>query len=113
MGVLLPARGNAASVLGLASALERALRRSTGEKCMTFGRRKFIIGSVSAGAVGSLLGGCGNDDDGGGEPVAGADARGVPVDTEVFAHGVASADPLATRCCCGPESRWKAMTPCK
>ncbi len=66
---------------------------------MTFGRRKFIIGSVGAGAAGALLGACGNgDEDGAGnEPVAGDQLGAVPVDAAVFAHGVASGDPLSDR----------------
>lgn len=67
---------------------------------MTFGRRKFIIGSVSVGAVGSLLGGCGDEGGGDGNDgalVGGAELGAVPVDTAVFAHGVASADPLGDR----------------
>ena len=67
---------------------------------MTFGRRKFIIGSVGAGAVGSLIGsGCGDDGGGGGsdKPIDGAKLAAAEVDTKVFAHGVASADPFTDR----------------
>jgi len=62
---------------------------------MSVGRREFIIGSVGVAASSQLLGGCG-DDSGDKEPV-GPDG-GVPgdqVNTALFAHGVASGDPLA------------------
>ncbi|MFT3922909.1 MAG: alkaline phosphatase D family protein [Myxococcales bacterium] len=72
---------------------------------MTFGRRKFIIGSVGAGAVSSLIGsGCAdsNGGDGGGDhgdgmPIDGSMLASAAVDTQTFAHGVASADPLSDR----------------
>jgi alkaline phosphatase D len=67
---------------------------------MTFGRRSFIVGSVGAGAVGGLLAGCGSDDDGGGgggPAPDGAELASIPVDEEVFQHGVASGDPLSDR----------------
>jgi alkaline phosphatase D len=49
---------------------------------MTVGRRDFIIGSLGAAAVSQLLPGCGDD------------AAGGKLDTALFAHGVASGDPL-------------------
>ncbi len=69
---------------------------------MSVSRRKFIVGGVSAGVLSGSLAGCSDDDKSGGtggESDAGAASRvlGLPVDTSLFAHGVASGDPLSDR----------------
>jgi alkaline phosphatase D len=62
---------------------------------MSVGRREFIIGSVGVAASSQLLGGCG--DDSGDKGTVGPDSGmpGEQVNTALFAHGVASGDPLA------------------
>lgn len=69
---------------------------------MSLGRRDFIIGTVGAAATASLLDGC---DDSGSDPKPDAQlpdagsgqVADLPVDTGVFAHGVASGDPMSDR----------------
>ncbi|MEY4509201.1 MAG: hypothetical protein RLZZ450_1323 [Pseudomonadota bacterium] len=77
---------------------------------MSVGRREFIIGSVGVAATSQLLVGCKDDGEdlpassvdggvaGGDGGVATADGgtAGEQVNTAIFAHGVASGDPLAT-----------------
>lgn len=69
---------------------------------MSVGRREFIIGSVGVAASSQLLAGCGDDsgDKGtqgpdGGVPGGDGGVPGEQVNTVLFAHGVASGDPLA------------------
>lgn len=67
---------------------------------MSLGRRDFIIGTVGTAASAALLDGCGDDGDSkpNGQPDAGSvtpDA--LPLNTTIFAHGVASGDPLKDR----------------
>lgn len=70
---------------------------------MTFSRRKFIVGGVSAGVLAGVGPGCGDDnggtgdgDDGAGK-IDGTKVRALEVDEKTFAHGVASGDPLDDR----------------
>jgi alkaline phosphatase D len=56
---------------------------------MSLSRRQFIVQTVGAGALISLVGACDDGGGGGGEPPL----HEVPVDKAVFAHGVASGDP--------------------
>ena len=63
---------------------------------MTLGRREFVVGSVGAAALSSIVTGC----SGGGSDTGSDAQRGVvdlPVDAELFAHGIASGDPLQDR----------------
>jgi alkaline phosphatase D len=72
---------------------------------MSLRRRDFIIGTVGAAATTSLLDACGDDDGANPKPdggLDGPDAGGttpvsLPVNTTVFAHGIASGDPLTNR----------------
>lgn len=68
---------------------------------MSLGRRDFMIGTVGVAAGTSLLEAC--DDGDGAKPDASTPDAGnasplaLPIDTSIFAHGVASGDPLSDR----------------
>jgi alkaline phosphatase D len=72
---------------------------------MTLGRREFVVGSVGAATLSQLLNGCGSDSGGGKPEDAGSGDAGtdktpiaeLPRDEALFAHGVASGDPLKDR----------------
>src|SRR5689334_11325570 len=64
---------------------------------MSLGRREFMLKTVGTAAAASLLG-CGDDDGGDGPSVVTPPpVSTLPVQTALFAHGVASGDPLTNR----------------